>query len=203
MTTPQQRTRKPCAYFMGYITEMEWSSGWQPWYSLETLKLAFNVSSEYQGCHSDDHFVSVTVLCDWVYWNQELSSNQFGRHRCHNRLLYRQCFHRLSYRQPAVSPVTILGFQCTWYVNEKVIKDDWIGVIDNVKLVNRGSCQCDSLRGFHVVALTNFPFGSGNRLLKAHLCTQNHTPWDHNPIYHHEWPWPETDYSDMKQRSAR
>ena len=41
------------------FTETERSSGWQPWYSLETLKLVFNVSSEYQGCHPDDLFVSV------------------------------------------------------------------------------------------------------------------------------------------------
>ena len=40
---------------------MEWSSGWQPWYSPETLKLVFNVSSEYQGCHHDELFHSV---CD-------------------------------------------------------------------------------------------------------------------------------------------
>ena len=35
------------------------SSGWQPWYWLETLKLVFNVSSGYQGCHPDDLSVSV------------------------------------------------------------------------------------------------------------------------------------------------
>ena len=40
-------------------TETEKWSGWQPWYSLETLKLVFNVSSEYQGCHPDDLSVSV------------------------------------------------------------------------------------------------------------------------------------------------
>ena len=38
---------------------MEKSSVWQPWYSLETLKLAFNVSSKFQGCHPDDLSVSV------------------------------------------------------------------------------------------------------------------------------------------------
>ena len=43
-------------------TETERSSGWQPWYSLETLKTSFNVSSEYQDCHPDDLSVSVTVL---------------------------------------------------------------------------------------------------------------------------------------------
>ena len=41
------------------ITETDRSSEWQPWYSLETLKLVLNVSSEYQGCYSDDPFVSV------------------------------------------------------------------------------------------------------------------------------------------------
>ena len=35
------------------------SAGWQPWYSLETLKTSFNVSSEYQCCHPDDISVSV------------------------------------------------------------------------------------------------------------------------------------------------
>ena len=35
------------------------SSGWQPWYSLETLKTSFNISSEYQGCQPDDLSVSV------------------------------------------------------------------------------------------------------------------------------------------------
>ena len=41
-------------------TGTERSSGWQPWYSLETLKLVFNVSSEYQGCHAD--YLSVSEL---------------------------------------------------------------------------------------------------------------------------------------------
>ena len=44
------------------VTETERSSGWQPWYSLETLKLVFNVSSEYQGCHPDYLFVSVVPI---------------------------------------------------------------------------------------------------------------------------------------------
>ena len=35
-------------------TETDRSSGWQPWYSLETLKTSFNVSSEYQSCQPDD-----------------------------------------------------------------------------------------------------------------------------------------------------
>ena len=39
-----------------------WSSGWQLLYSLGTLKLVFNVSSEYQGCHPDDLFVSVHMM---------------------------------------------------------------------------------------------------------------------------------------------
>ena len=32
---------------------------WQPWYSLETLKLVFDVFSEYQGYHTDSLYVSV------------------------------------------------------------------------------------------------------------------------------------------------
>ena len=50
-------------------TETERSSEWQPWYSLETLKLVFNVSSEYQSCHPDDLSVSVYICvssCLWV-----------------------------------------------------------------------------------------------------------------------------------------
>ena len=35
-------------------TQTEMSSGWQPWYSLETLKTSFSVCSECQGCHPDD-----------------------------------------------------------------------------------------------------------------------------------------------------
>ena len=41
--------------------ETEKSSGWQLWYSLEMLKLVFNVSSEYQGCHNDELF---HLVCD-------------------------------------------------------------------------------------------------------------------------------------------
>ena len=44
------------------FTETERSSGWQLWYSLETLKTCFHVSSEYQGCHPDDLSVSVLML---------------------------------------------------------------------------------------------------------------------------------------------
>ena len=40
-------------------TEMERSSGWQPWYSLQMLKTSFNISSEYQGCHPEDLSISV------------------------------------------------------------------------------------------------------------------------------------------------
>ena len=35
------------------------SSAWQSWYSLETLKLAFDVSCEGQGNHRDDLCISV------------------------------------------------------------------------------------------------------------------------------------------------
>ena len=45
-------------------TETEMSSAWQPWYSLETLELVFNVSREYQGCHPDDLSVSVMDYYD-------------------------------------------------------------------------------------------------------------------------------------------
>ena len=41
------------------ITLTERSSGWKPCYKLEMLKLVFKVSSEYQGCHSDDNSFSV------------------------------------------------------------------------------------------------------------------------------------------------
>ena len=54
-----------------FCTEMERLLGWQPWYSLETLKTSFNVSSEYQGCRSDDLSVSVWYLT-WIIadcWN--------------------------------------------------------------------------------------------------------------------------------------
>ena len=57
------------------------SSGWQRCYSLETLKLVFNVSSEYQGCHPDDISASVydnTVASDAMVPNrhQAISSRQ-------------------------------------------------------------------------------------------------------------------------------
>ena len=51
------------------ITETERSSGWQPWYSLETLKTSFNVSSEYQGRQADELSVSVMSIASRVIWN--------------------------------------------------------------------------------------------------------------------------------------
>ena len=42
--------------------EMQRSSGWQPWYSLTMLKLVFNVSSEYLGCHPDDLSISLYYI---------------------------------------------------------------------------------------------------------------------------------------------
>ena len=51
-----------CSYIISsceFTAETDRSSGWQPWYSLEMLKLVFNVPSEYQGCHPDDPLVSV------------------------------------------------------------------------------------------------------------------------------------------------
>ena len=50
-------------YWDPNITGTERSPGWQRWYSLETLKLAFNVSCEYQGCHPGD-ILFVLVLLD-------------------------------------------------------------------------------------------------------------------------------------------
>ena len=47
---------------LSYITEMKRSSGWLPWYSQETLKTIFNVSSEYQGCHPDGLPVCVIYI---------------------------------------------------------------------------------------------------------------------------------------------
>ena len=40
-------------------TETERSSGWQPLYSLDTLKLGFSICSECQGCQPDDLCVSM------------------------------------------------------------------------------------------------------------------------------------------------
>ena len=48
-----------CSIDYKLVTETESSSGWQLWYSLETLKASFNVSSEYQSCQPDDLSVSV------------------------------------------------------------------------------------------------------------------------------------------------
>ena len=48
-----------CVVLTMYITQTGRPSGWQPWYSLETLKIVFNVSCEYQGSHPDDLFISV------------------------------------------------------------------------------------------------------------------------------------------------
>ena len=42
----------------------ERSWGWQLWYSLETLKLVFNVSGEYHGCHPDNLSISVTNVAE-------------------------------------------------------------------------------------------------------------------------------------------
>ena len=41
------------------ITKTERLSVWLPWSSHETLKASFNVSSEYQDCHTDDLSVAV------------------------------------------------------------------------------------------------------------------------------------------------
>ena len=45
-------------------TVTEISTGRLPWSSLKTWKTSFKVSSEYQGCHPDDLFVSVDAI--WI-----------------------------------------------------------------------------------------------------------------------------------------
>ena len=47
-------------------TEIERWSGWLPWWSLETLKLAFNLPSDDQGSHPDHLSISVHELRSWV-----------------------------------------------------------------------------------------------------------------------------------------
>ena len=70
-----------CTYYMSHIcvsftyTETERSSDWQLWCSLETLKLVFNVSSEYQGCQPDDIFVSVYVTSIALVTQKERLAN--------------------------------------------------------------------------------------------------------------------------------
>ena len=49
---------KSSSWITDTYTGTELSSGWLPWSPLGTLKLAFNVSSEDQGSHSDDLPVS-------------------------------------------------------------------------------------------------------------------------------------------------
>ena len=49
-----------------FSTETERPSGRQPWYSLETLKTSFSVSSEYQGCYIDELSVSVKTKSMWA-----------------------------------------------------------------------------------------------------------------------------------------
>ena len=59
----------------------ERSSGWQPWYSQETLKLAFNVSNEYHGCQLEDLFVLMYV------WESSRGLQPFG-FIYHNKFLF-------------------------------------------------------------------------------------------------------------------
>ena len=51
---------------------MEWFSGWLPWSSLGTLKLAFNISSDDQGSHPDD--LSISVFDILIVWDENHSS---------------------------------------------------------------------------------------------------------------------------------
>ena len=52
-------------------TETEKSSGWLPWSSLGTLKLASKISSDDQGSHPDDLFLSlISQVTSQVTWTQ-------------------------------------------------------------------------------------------------------------------------------------
>ena len=54
------------AYWNLSATETERSSGWQPWYSLQTLKASFKVSNAYQDSHPDDLPVSMWHTCTFL-----------------------------------------------------------------------------------------------------------------------------------------
>ena len=54
---------------------MERSSGWQLWWSLGTLKESFNVSTEYQGSHPNDH--SFSVYTTQTKLNQALTESLY------------------------------------------------------------------------------------------------------------------------------
>ena len=63
-------------------TETEKSSGWLPWSSLGTLKLASKISSDDQGSHPDDLFLSlISQVTSQVTWTQ-VTWLIFGMHLC-------------------------------------------------------------------------------------------------------------------------
>ena len=78
----------PAAWFneiwTNLCTETETSSGWLPWLSLGTLKLASNIFSDDQGSHPDDLSVSVynsqnfflfffpEISTTWASWHLKL-----------------------------------------------------------------------------------------------------------------------------------
>ena len=61
-------------------------TGWHPLYSLETLKTRFNVSSEYQGCHPDDLFISMWMVLLDTALKTEFSWCQLCLHWWQHRL---------------------------------------------------------------------------------------------------------------------
>ena len=44
------------------LKQKERPPGWPPWPTHETLKVSFNFSSEFQGCHPDDLSVSLLII---------------------------------------------------------------------------------------------------------------------------------------------
>ena len=69
------RTRYNTIYFLQTISSIgtPWtnywgSSGWLPWSSLGTLKLAFDLSSDDKGSHPGDLYVSVLSWCTCVQY---------------------------------------------------------------------------------------------------------------------------------------
>ena len=62
------------------FAEQEKSSGWQHWYSLETLTTSFNVSSEYQNCHPDALYASVfPTLLFFLYYVSHVCVSESGQ----------------------------------------------------------------------------------------------------------------------------
>ena len=99
-----------CEYYWSLfarpITETERSSGWQPWYSLETLKTRFNVSSEYQSCHTGD--LSVSVIDNKPAFDQVLAWHQIGEKPLLEPIL--TMFHYTIWRSETTKSVMIITF---------------------------------------------------------------------------------------------